>query len=591
MAERDKPPGKPAATRAAQPLAAAVTAAKKKPARPTNTNWPLALAAADPVAHAPWFRPAVAGFVLLGVVLRMNRYLLGFPLWGDESFLACNFIDRSFTDLLQPLEYGMVAPPLLLWLELAVVRVAGFSELSLRFLPMLASVAGMLLFGHLARRLLAGLPQLLAVAVFAVSYYPIRHGCEVKPYATDLFAALVLVALLVEWLYQPQRLRWLWGLCAATPLAVGCSYPALFVAGAVSLVLVATWCRAPSRRALLPVIAFPLALAGSAGPLLVYTAQTQYASYAATGQVSCWVNDFPPSYREPAKLATWLLERHTGHMFAYPLGGKRGGSTLTTLALLAATVVLIRRRQYALLTLAAVPLALCLAAAALERYPYGGSQRTMQFIAPLVCLLTGLGLATLLALVRWVEFNRRLVLGTLALLLILGVGLLAFDLRRPYKTVFDEQAREFARWFWTEQARDAELVCVHRDLGQTFSPQHWMYDRTAVYLCNQQLFSARHSKLQPPQLEQISADHPLRCVLYNEHPVDDPKFREWLAGMQAKYALRDCRQYQVNTGAKLKGASYEDRFLIYEFIPKPATQATAASTKPRTPKPPTRRRY
>ncbi len=36
---------------------------------------------------------------------------------------------------------------------------------------------------------------LLAVGVFAASYYPVRHGTEVKPYATDLLASILLTAL------------------------------------------------------------------------------------------------------------------------------------------------------------------------------------------------------------------------------------------------------------------------------------------------------------------------------------------------------------------------------------------------------------
>ena len=45
---------------------------------------------------------------------------------------------------------------------------------------------------------------------FAVSFYPIRHGAEIKPYACDLLAALVLLALAVEWMRSPESSRWWW---------------------------------------------------------------------------------------------------------------------------------------------------------------------------------------------------------------------------------------------------------------------------------------------------------------------------------------------------------------------------------------------
>jgi len=47
-------------------------------------------------------------FVALGVVLRLFRYGRNFPLWGDESFVAVNFITRGYGDLLKPLAYGQI---------------------------------------------------------------------------------------------------------------------------------------------------------------------------------------------------------------------------------------------------------------------------------------------------------------------------------------------------------------------------------------------------------------------------------------------------------------------------------------------------
>ena len=46
---------------------------------------------------------------LLGVALRLTRYLLRFPLWEDEAMLSANLIDRGYAGLLQPLHYCQVA--------------------------------------------------------------------------------------------------------------------------------------------------------------------------------------------------------------------------------------------------------------------------------------------------------------------------------------------------------------------------------------------------------------------------------------------------------------------------------------------------
>ena len=52
--------------------------------------------------------------------------------------------------LLRPLRFDQVAPPLFLWGEEAVYRTLGGSELSLRLLPLLAGLGSLFLFARLA---------------------------------------------------------------------------------------------------------------------------------------------------------------------------------------------------------------------------------------------------------------------------------------------------------------------------------------------------------------------------------------------------------------------------------------------------------
>lgn len=518
-----------------------------------SSHWPRV------VEYLTW------AFVALGIMLRLGRYLLRFPLWGDECFLASNFIDRGFADLLGPLEYNMVAPPLYLWAELASVKAFGYNEWSLRLVAVICSVASLFVFRHLAARLLAGTPLLLAVGIFSVAYYPIRHGCEVKPYAGDLLVALLLMTFCVEWLRNPQRTRWLWALSAIVPLTLGFSFTAAFVAGGVALAIGMTILNQPSRRVLVAYAAYGLVLLLSFTAVYTITAKTQYASYEESGLTQCWANDFPP-LSEPLKLAPWLLERHTSHMFAYPLGGARGGSTLTALCILAAVVFLSIRKQYALLALCFVPLALCFVAASVQKYPYGGSQRTMQFIAPMACLLTAVGITWGLSTLGHIYWRHRAITALCVLLGVFGLGNLARDLVHPYKTIYDLQAREFARWFWLENAQNAELVCVKRDMGEVFTPIIWNYDRSAIYQCNQAIYSPRCQQKLLPELKSVSPHHPLRCVLYNENPVTNPQFADWLNGMQSEYDLREVRLFEVNTKADQPGQ--EDNYVVYEFVPK-----------------------
>ncbi len=191
-------------------------------------------------------------FIALGLAIRIVRYLVRFPLWPDESFLAANFISSGYLDLLGALGYHQVAPLLFIWVELLVVKLLGFSEYSLRLFPFLGSLVSLFLFYHLCRRLLKGAPLLLAVAIFAVAYYPIRHGAEVKPYAIDLLVSLVLLTLAVEWWRAPSRSYWLWWLAAGVLFAIGLSFPAVFIAGGISVGLEGTVFKSRSRRIRFP---------------------------------------------------------------------------------------------------------------------------------------------------------------------------------------------------------------------------------------------------------------------------------------------------------------------------------------------------
>ena len=135
----------------------------------------------DEIRVARW----LGAFMVLGIALRLLRLALDYPLWRDEAYLAWNVLDSDYAGLTRPLDYQQVCPLLFLWAEKAVVGLLGFREWTLRLVPTAASVAGMFVFRHVAGRLLGGMAWVTAVAILAIGYTPIRHGGEVKPYATD----------------------------------------------------------------------------------------------------------------------------------------------------------------------------------------------------------------------------------------------------------------------------------------------------------------------------------------------------------------------------------------------------------------------
>ena len=163
-------------------------------------------------------------FLIFGVGLRVFRYALGMPLWGDEGFLGVNILDRSFRGLLQPMEYIQVAPLGFVWAERAMYQWFGMSEFIMRLIPTLAGTAGLVLFVSWARKMVDPLAATIATAVLAVSDLAVRHAVELKPYGIDLLAGVVLLYCATGFLLD-RKTRWLWFLIVVTPVALFFSLP------------------------------------------------------------------------------------------------------------------------------------------------------------------------------------------------------------------------------------------------------------------------------------------------------------------------------------------------------------------------------
>jgi hypothetical protein len=405
---------------------------------PDLVHQPEASQAAVPLSWPNCLRRWALALVLLSVAWRTTRWLLEFPIWGDEAYLCVNLLDRDFLGMLRPLRCVQVAPLLFLWGELAVYRLLGGAELALRLLPFLAGLGTLILFWRLARMTLPPLARLLAVGIFAVSYYPARHSCEIKPYSLDLLVSLALLIAALAWLRRPEWLRWLVLLVVLVPLGLAASYPAVFVAAAVSVALLPTvWRQGPAARWLYAAYNVLMA-AGFLGPYLL-AGLGQFESTGGTHN-EYWADWFPPA--EPLPLALWLVKAHTGNMLAYPVGGPNGASALTFLLCLAGTWPMVRGRRWGLLALLGIPFTLTLLAAALHRYPYGGSARIAQHLAPAICLLAGAGAAALIRrIARTAAGQRRAALAVCGVLALVGAAGIARDLLRPYKTEGDRDVR------------------------------------------------------------------------------------------------------------------------------------------------------
>jgi hypothetical protein len=411
-------------------------------------------------------RRVILSLLAIGLLWRTWRFLLCFPIFMDEAMLCVNLQGASYLGLMHHLRNRQVAPLLFLWGELTSFRILGGSEWALRLLPFLAGVAGFFLFWRLARLTLPPLAATMAVGFLAVANWPVGMCSDAKPYAVDLFFAVLLLLAAVHWLQEPGRTRWLFVLCLLVPIAVLSSYPALFIAGGISLALVPKLCRPGTRLPprLLWVV-FNLLLVGGFffGFLVVGRAQLQSPDGVGTTEnymADYWSHGFPPA--GPWAAIKWAVLINTGQMAAYPLGSANGGSSLTVLLCLIGVWRLWNWRRRNHLLLFGAPFGLWFLAAVLQRYPYGGSGRLSQHVAPIVCLTAGLGTAVLLERIANATKRRRLIIGVCCAFVAIGIGGMVLDAIKPYRDVETKWSRQVMRAFAEEaRASDAPIVVLN----------------------------------------------------------------------------------------------------------------------------------
>ena len=102
-----------------------------------------------------------------GILLRFIGYLESGSLWFDEAMLALNVVEKNFIELLGPLEFQQIAPPLFLVLAKSATIVFGENEFALRLIPLLASLLSLIVFYLLLKRAFGPALLIVPLGLFA----------------------------------------------------------------------------------------------------------------------------------------------------------------------------------------------------------------------------------------------------------------------------------------------------------------------------------------------------------------------------------------------------------------------------------------
>jgi hypothetical protein len=390
-----------------------------------------------------WFVAAIA----VGLALQAYHYLRRPVMWHDEAFITVNILTKSAAELLGPLRYAQAAPPLFLWVERGLCLLLGDDLYVLRLVPFVASCLALLLFAAVARHWLSNTAAAWAVLLFGTSDRFLRHGCEVKPYAVDLFVSTAVLAGYTITRGWPLRRRIALFALAAPPL-LWLSYPACFLyVGLLAALLPEVWRERGLRTGLLYAL-WAGVVAAAFGLLVVGPIRAQRCAELD----AYWAGDFP-DLKHLWALPGWVAGSTLGilHYACNPIG-----AYLSIFATVGAWR-LWREGGRRLLLLLTAPLGAALLAAVLRSYPYGGS-RLQFYAAPLVLLLVGVGLAPVL---DWLRHRPRLMpLGwALGVLLLCPAG--------------NSAVRLFVPWSRPDAATLATDVLARRQDGEAVLCGEW----------------------------------------------------------------------------------------------------------------------
>jgi len=129
---------------------------------------------------SPWI------IVGIGAILRVLQFLHNRSLTEGEAPLAMNIVHRSYSELIQALDYIQPAPVGFSIIEKLFVEIFGNNEFALRLFPLIAGLVSLFLFLKLAKISISQKALPIALILFAVGDHLIYFSSEVKQYSSDV---------------------------------------------------------------------------------------------------------------------------------------------------------------------------------------------------------------------------------------------------------------------------------------------------------------------------------------------------------------------------------------------------------------------
>lgn len=167
--------------------------------------------------------------VLIGIFLRTYVYLQNVSLFHDEGGMALNLVEKSYRQLFFRLDYCQQAPPLFLVMSKFMISKFGITEMVLRFMPYIFSVASLILFSFLCFKIFKNyLPVLVAVFLCSFSTSFVHFAQVFTKYSSDIFCTILTLFFIFTVDFEKWNIKKISLLSLITAISFWFSYTMVF---------------------------------------------------------------------------------------------------------------------------------------------------------------------------------------------------------------------------------------------------------------------------------------------------------------------------------------------------------------------------
>ncbi len=370
--------------------------------------------------------------IIFGITVRLVQYLSNRSLWADEAVLALNIVNRSYSELGQPLDYDQAAPIGFLWLEKLAIEIFGNNEYALRLFPCIAGIISIFLFAKIASWYLNSQGKFIALVLFTSVSSLIYYASEVKQYSSDVAIALLLFLVLFPLSKKKSTPFKTIIISVTVSMALWLSHPAILVLGAMviveTIILISQKTYRKYLHNLIPKIV--IYFTSLCSFTVCYFLFIQPASNNENLQTS-WGSAFPDFFFD----IIWYLNA-LGKFFYKPLGFETVLDVLAIIFFLIGCTVYFRKDKLKLLWLLS-PILMTLFAAGLHLYPF--RSRLVLFLSPFFIIPIARGT---IAVTQWAKSAQKQQKIKITLTRFLTLLLLGFPFLEGGAKLFNPQRRE-----------------------------------------------------------------------------------------------------------------------------------------------------